>query len=365
MKKLFLLSLFASALSVSVAQANVKIATVGPMTGQYAMFGEQMKNGFNLAIEDLNAKGGVLGQKVEGIVGDDVCDPKQAVSVANQLVGENVAFVAGHFCSGSTIPASVVYDEEGIIMMTPASTNVEVTERGLKHVFRFVGRDNLQGAVASQYIIDNFKDKTIAIAHDKVAYSKGLAEATKKGLNDSGIKEVFYETITPGEQDYSALVSKIKENNVDLLYYGGYHTEAGLIIRQMRKQGINTVLFSGDALVGKEFWAITGDQGKGTLMTFGPDPRRNPDSKEIVKRLQDKGIDPEGYTVYTYGTVQVWADAVKKAGSFDAAAVKKALHENEFETVIGTIRFDEKGDFNAPGYVVYRWENGEYTPVDQ
>lgn len=342
------------------AQAEeVSVATVGPMTGQHAMFGEQLRKGFELAVQDINKSGGLLGKKLNGVIGDDACDPKQAVAVANQMVGKNVKFIAGHFCSGSSIPASEVYAEENILMMSPASTNPMLTEKGHPNVFRFVGRDDQQGMVAGEYIAKNYPNAKIAIVHDKQAYSKGLADEAKKSLNAQGIKEAIYETVTPGEQDYSTLVSKLKKDEIDIVFYGGYHTEAGLIVRQMREQGLKTVLFSGDALAGQEYWSITGDAGTGTLMTFR-DPRDNPEAKDIVERFRKQGFEPEGYTVYTYGAVMTWADAVKRAGSFDTDAVAKALKSNQFDTVMGTVSFDKKGDFSAPIYLVYEWNDGTY-----
>jgi branched-chain amino acid transport system substrate-binding protein len=230
------------AATTALAHADVVIATAGPMTGPYAVFGKQMKDGAEQAVADLNAAGGVLGETVVLKIGDDACDPKQAVAVANQFAGDGVVFVAGHFCSGSSIPASDVYDEEGILQISPASTNPQLTEAGKPLVFRTCGRDDQQGTVAGNFMADTFAGKKIAIVHDKQAYSKGLADETKKQLNARGVQEVIYDTVTPGEKDYSALVSKLKAGGIEILYYGGYHTEAGLIVRQMRDQGMDTVL---------------------------------------------------------------------------------------------------------------------------
>ena len=345
------------------ARADIPIAVVGPMTGQYATFGAQMKAGAEQAVADINAKGGVLGQKLELSIGDDACDPKQAVAVANQMAAKGVKLIAGHFCSGSSIPASDVYFEENIVQISPASTNPKLTEAGKPNVFRTCGRDDQQGFVAGNYMADKFGNMKIAIVHDKQAYSQGLADETKKQLNKRGITETLYETITPGEKDYSALVSKLKANNIDILYYGGYHTEAGLIVRQMRDQGMKTRLISGDALMTDEYWSITGPQGEGTLMTFSPDPRKNPVASEVVKAFRAKGIEPEGYVLYTYGTVQAWVDAVKKVGSTDPKKIEAALKANKFETVLGEIGFDAKGDVTAPGYVFYEWKDGKYDYV--
>ncbi len=355
-------ALAAVGLATSV-QADITIATVGPLTGQYATFGEQMRRGAEMAVQDINEQGGVLGQKLVLEMGDDACDPKQAVAVANQMVNKGVVFVAGHFCSGSSIPASDVYAEEGLLQISPGSTNPKLTERGLDNVFRTCGRDDQQGMVAGSYIAENFKDKNVAILHDKTAYGKGLADETKKQLNGLGIEEAMYEAYTAGEKDYSALVSKMKAADIGLIYVGGYHTEAGLIVRQAREQGMDAVLMSGDALVTDEYWSITGDAGAGTLMTFSPDPAKNPEAKPVVDKFLAQGFKPEGYTLYTYGTIQAFVQAVEKLGSTDVDKLIGLLKKEEFETVLGKIGFDEKGDVSAPGYVVYEWKDGIYDYV--
>ncbi len=297
------------------ASAQVKIAVAGPMTGEYAAFGQQMKAGAEQAVADINKAGGVLGQQISLEVGDDACDPKQAVSVANQLAGKGVKLVAGHFCSSSSIPASKVYAEEGVLQISPASTNPTYTDGGDWNTFRTCGRDDQQGLVAGNYMAKQFPNRKIAILHDNTAYGKGLADETKKALNAAGVKEVIYTAYVPKERDYSALVSRLKQAGVEVIYVGGYHTEAGLILRQSREQGMNATLVGGDALVTNEFWQIAGEAGNGTLMTFASDPRRRPTAAAVVKEFKDKGVDPEGYVLYTYAAIQVWADAAKKAGT--------------------------------------------------
>ncbi|HUU67854.1 MAG TPA: branched-chain amino acid ABC transporter substrate-binding protein [Methyloceanibacter sp.] len=340
------------------------IAVVGPVTGQYASFGQQMQNGGELAVADINEAGGILGKTLDLEVGDDACDPKQAVAVANQMAGENVALIAGHYCSGSSIPASHVYAESNLVQISPASTNPALTDdRAGPNIYRVCGRDDQQGRVAGNYLAKHFGDKNIAIIDDKTAYGKGLAEEVKKTLNADGKQEVLAESYTAGEKDYSALVSKLKQADVDVLFIGGYHTEAGLIARQMRDQGMDTIVMGGDALVTQEYWSITGPAGEGTLMTFSPDPRKNPAAAEVVARFKEKGIEPEGYVLYTYAAVQAWKQAAEKAGTTDVAEVVKALNENEFDTVVGKFKFDEKGDPNLPPYAVYRWSNGAYEEI--
>ncbi len=363
MRRLTTMFLGASALALlgsGAAWADIVIATAGPMTGQYAVFGEQMKHGAEMAVKDINAKGGVNGEQLVLEVGDDACDPKQAVAVANQFVNKGVKFVAGHFCSGSSIPASQVYNEEGILQISPASTNPTLTEQGFDNVFRTCGRDDVQGQYAANFVVDNKVATKIAILHDKTAYGKGLADEFKKQLNARGVNEVMYEAITAGDKDFTALITKLKEGGVELIYLGGYHTEAGLITRQAHEQGLNAKLMSGDALVDKQYWEITGPTGEGTLMTFAPDPRKSPAAADVVAEFKAGGYDPEGYTLYTYAAIQAYADAVKKAGSTDVEAVATALRDGSYETVLGTLGFNEKGDVKEPKYVMYVWKDGQY-----
>ena len=268
--------------------------------------------------------------------------------------------MAGHFCSGSSIPASKVYEEEGIIQVSPASTNPKLTDEGGPNVFRVCGRDDQQGEVAGKFLAGVYRSMNIAIVHDKTAYGKGLADATMASMNKYGKKETLYEAYTAGEKDYTALVSKLKQNNIQVLYVGGYHSEAGLMVRQMRDQGMNTVLVSGDALVTDEYWQITGDAGEGTLMTFSPDPRKNPIAAPLVKAFRDKGIEPEGYVLYTYAAIQVFAQAAEAAGSTDMDKILGVMNSTKFATVLGELGFDSKGDVSLPGYVFYIWKDGNY-----
>ncbi|MDJ0948719.1 MAG: branched-chain amino acid ABC transporter substrate-binding protein [Alphaproteobacteria bacterium] len=356
-----------AALGTTAAHAELKIATAGPMTGQYASFGEQMRRGAEMAVQDINAKGGVLGQKLALQIEDDACDPKQAVAVANKVVGDGVVFMAGHFCSGSSIPASAVYAEEGIMQITPASTNPAFTDepakKGITTIGRVCGRDDAQGIVAGKYLATKFKGKKVAILHDKTAYGKGLADETRKNMNAAGLKEAMYEAYTAGEKDYSALVSKLKAAGIDAVYIGGYDAEAGLIIRQSHEQGYKPQLVSGDALVTDNYWKITGDAGQGTLMTFQPDPRKNPAAKGLVEKFRAQNYEPEGYTLYTYAAIQAWAQAVAKAGSTEGEKVAKSFRGGTFDTVIGTLNINDKGDVKNPEYVWYIWDSGKYREM--
>src|SRR6188474_713360 len=364
--KLIGLALGASlALSTTALAQDISIAVAGPMTGGEATFGRQLKNGAEQAVADINAAGGVLGQKLKLEVGDDACDPKQARSIGEKFASMKLPFVAGHYCSSSSIPASEAYAEAGTLQITPASTNPRFTDRNLWNTFRVCGRDDQQGAVAGDYLAKTYKGKNIAVIHDKTTYGKGLADETKKAINKAGVKEKLYEAYNKGDKDFTALVSKLKLNNIDLVFVGGYHQEAGLILRQMRDQGLKTVLMAGDALADKEFASITGPAAEGTLFTFGPDPRNKPTAKAIVEKFKAKNIDPEGYTLYTYAAMQVWTQAVATAKTTDPKKVMETIKAADWDTVLGKMGFDAKGDIKVIDYVVYKWDaKGNYTEIN-
>ena len=350
----------------ALAQAGgpIRIATAGPMTGQYAAFGGQMRAGAEQAVTDLNAAGGVLGRQLALEIGDDACDPRQAVSVANQLSGRRVALVAGHFCSGSSIPARDVYAEEGVLQISPASTNPRFTDEGKWNTFRVCGRDDQQGQVAGRWMAQNMRDRRIAILHDNSAYGRGLAEETKKALNAAGVQEALFSAYTPGERDYSAIVSRLQQANIQTVYVGGYHTESGLILRQARERGLNLTLIGGDALVTNEFWQITGGAGEGTLMTFSSDPRRRPAAAQVVERFRARNIDPEGYVLYTYAAIQIWAAAAARSNGVDPRRIAALLKSGgPWQSVLGEISFTDKGDVTVPDYVFYIWRNGSYAEM--
>jgi branched-chain amino acid transport system substrate-binding protein len=341
------------------ASAQVKLGMAGPISGPSAATGAQMKNGVDQAVADINAAGGILGQKLTIVYGDDASDPKQGVSVANKFVGDGVKFVVGDYNSGVSIPASEVYQENGVIQVTPASTNPVFTERKMWNVFRTCGRDDQQGSVAATYVVDKMKGKKVAIVHDKTTYGKGLADETKKGLNAKGVTEVLYEGVNTGEKDYSAVVSKIKASGADLVFFGGLYTEGGLIVRQMRDQGVTAPMMGGDGLFDAEFFSVGGPGVEGSLVTFGPNPVKNPAAAAVVKALRDKNVSAESYTLYSYAAVQVLKQAAESAKSLDAKKVAAAMHSGmTFDTVIGKFSYNAKGDRNDADYVVYAIKKG-------
>jgi len=348
----------------TVASADITIAVAGPMTGDLAAFGEQLRRGSEMAVKDLNAAGGVNGEQVKLEIGDDQCDPKQAVQVANDLVKKGVVFVAGHFCSGSSIPASEVYAEEGILQMTPASTNPAFTEgaaaKGIKTIFRTCGRDDKQGSFAGPWLAKSYGGKKVAILDDKSPYGQGLANETQKNMEGAGLKTAVRDTYTQKEKDFSALISKLKQAKVDVVYIGGYHNDAGLMMRQAREQGFKADFVSGDALNTAEFWSISGPAGEG--LRFSDAASINLDSaKDVVAKFRAQNYEPEGYTLSSYAAVQAWAQAVAIAKSTEGEKVAAALRGNTIPTVIGNLSWDEKGDLTKVNYAWFIWHDGKYA----
>jgi branched-chain amino acid transport system substrate-binding protein len=369
MRHILILSIAAagvSALSSPVLADDITIAVAGPMTGPVASIGDQMKRGAEAAAAAINEAGGVSGRKIKIVVEDDACDPKQAVAVANIIVGQQIKFVDGHACSGSSIPAADIYAESNVLMMSPASSNPVLTEKGHPTIMRLYGRDDAQGAFIGPWIAEKYKGKAIAILHDKSAYGKGLATVVKDKLNAAGVKEVLFEGINPGEKDYTAIVTKLKNAGVDFVYFGGYHPEAGLMLRQAADQGFKPQMMTGDSLATSEFWQISGPAGEGALFTFPTDPRRSPNAAHALDQFKGQGFDPEGFTLFSYGVVQAIAEGINKAGSDDPKAVAKALESGEpVETVMGPVRFDSKGDIKDPSYDINMWKEGKYAPIAQ
>ena len=362
MKKSLLSAVSLAAMLVfsGAAWADITVGIGVPVTGPNAAFGAQIQRGAEQAIADINAAGGINGEQIKSVVGDDVSDPKQGISVANKFAADGVQFVIGHFNSGVCIPASAVYHENGILELTPGCTNPQYTEAGLWNTIRVCGRDDQQGDVAGAYIAKHFKDGKVAIIHDKTPYGQGLADATKAALNRVDFKEVMYEGVNVGDKDFSALIAKMKEAGVTLIYWGGLHTEAGLIIRQAADQGLKAPLFSGDGIVSNELAAIAGEAVAGTYNTFGPDPRQNDAAKDVVEKFRAAGFEPEAYTLYSYASTQILAQAAAAAGSNDPQEVAKAIKEKgPFKTVLGELSFDEKGDRTDADYVVYQWKKGD------
>jgi branched-chain amino acid transport system substrate-binding protein len=351
-----------AALLSGPARADVLIGVAGPMTGDRAWYGEQMQRGAELAVADINAAGGVLGQHVQLVAADDFCDPEQAVAVARNLVSQGVILVVGHFCSGASIAASEVYAAAEVLEISPVSSNPKLTELGRANVFRVVPRDDASGILVGNYIADHWPDKRIAIFHDSTTFGKGWADETKKQLNKRGLTEAIYKAFLPGKSDYSAEIAELQAADIGILLIGGYHTEVALMARAARDRGYPVQLLTGVTLATEEFGLIAGDAAEGTLFTDPVDPRALTVAASVVGRFRAAGFEPEGYTLHAYAVVQVWAQAAEKSGSLESEALIASLRKQQFETVLGDIDFDETGDLVDQNVVLYVWRAGKYIP---
>jgi branched-chain amino acid transport system substrate-binding protein len=310
-RNLLVAAVFGIAANVATAQAEIKVGIAGPLSGSALPTGEQQEAGALKAFDHLNDEGGLLGEEVVVTSVDDACEPEQAKAAARQLVSEGVIFVVGHVCSSASLAASKIYEEAGIIMISPASTNPKVTDEGGPNVFRVIGRDDQQGAIAGDYLADKYAKSNIAILHDGQAYGLGLAEFTKRRLNERGVAEVIFDGYVPEQPDYKPLVDKLVDAKIEILYIGGYQGDIGIIIRQAKEEIPNLKLISGDSLVSEDFPVIAGDAGVGTYFTFGPDIRLKPEAATVTAAFRDEeDFEPGGYTLYAYGAVQAWAQAV-------------------------------------------------------
>ncbi len=359
-KTLLGLGVSAALMGATVAQADIKIALAGPVSGPVAQYGDMQFIGAEMAIEQINKAGGVNGEKLVGVKYDDACDPKQAVAVANKIVNDGIKFVVGHLCSSSTQPASDIYEDEGIVMVTAASTNPDITLQGYQMIFRTIGLDSLQGPVAGRFIAENVKPNRIAVIHDKQQYGEGIATAVKSTVEKAGYDVVMFEGITAGDKDFSALVAKLKKNNVDFVYYGGYHPELGLILRQSKELGLKAQFMGPEGVGNKDISSIAGAASEGLLVTLPPSFEKDPKNASLVQAFKNKNQDPTGpFVMPAYSAVQVMADSMKATGSTDSEEVAAYMHKTAFSTPIGNVKFDEKGDLTSFNFVVYNWhQNG-------
>ena len=358
--KLFAAMVLAGVAGHSFAADTIKIGIAGPKTGPVTQYGDMQFIGAKQAIKDINAKGGVDGKMLEAKEYDDACDPKQAVAVANKVVNDGVKYVIGHLCSSSTQPASDIYEDEGVIMITPAATSPEITARGYKLIFRTIGLDSAQGPAAGNYIADHVKPKVVAVLHDKQQYGEGIATAVKSTLEAKGTKVAVFEGLNAGDKDFSSIIQKLKQNNVDFVYYGGYHPELGLILRQAKEKGLNAKFMGPEGVGNDSISQIAQNASEGLLVTLPKSFDADPENKKIVDAIKADGKDPSGPFVFpAYSAVELIAQGIKKAGSEDTDKVAAAIHAGTFKTPTGELSYDEKGDLKDFKFVVYEWHFGK------
>jgi len=343
---------------VSGAQAadDIKIGILQPMTGPNTQYGDQIQAGALTAIETINAAGGVNGKKFTPILIDDGCEPKQAVPAVNRAVNSDVKFAVAHACSGVAVPAVNVYEAEGIVAITPGATSPLVTDT-IKphHFFRTIGRDDQQGPYAANYIADKIKPAKVAILHDKQTYGSGVASQVKDTLEKRGVNIVMHEGVNVGDSDYSAVITKLKSSGVDFVYFGGYHPELGLLLRQAREQGLGVQFMGPEGTANQDLVAIAGPAIDGLLVTLPADFTKMPGNESIVKAFVDAKRDPDGaFQMPAYAAVQILAASIKAVGE-NPEKVADHMHASTFNTGIGKVEFDAKGDLKDFEFAVYKW----------
>ncbi|MBC8441804.1 MAG: branched-chain amino acid ABC transporter substrate-binding protein [Deltaproteobacteria bacterium] len=346
---------------------TIKIGSGGAITGGSAPYGLSAARGVEIAIEDLNAKGGILGKKIELLVGDDVCKPEVAVNMATKLVSDGAQMIVGHVCSGATIAANKIYKDAGLIVISPASTNDDLTLKAEHpNFFRTISYDGAKADLMTSFVKNNLKVKTVAMIHDKGDYDKGQMELVREYFEESGgIEVVLFEEVTTRTVDYTDIVQKIKRSNAELTMWGGYQSDASKIVDMIKNKKVDTIFFYAAGIIGDSFVTLAGKDFEGVYATGPNDPSRNPLYKELTAKHKKKYGEAPGTFFYNgYACVQALAAAAEKAGSIDYDKMRAAMFEIKVDSPLGPIGFDKNGDVVGAGFSVYQFQNGKYTQVN-
>jgi len=350
----------------ALAADTIKLGVAGPHSGDLASYGIPTVNAAKLVVEEINAKGGVLGKQVELIVEDDVCKPEVATNTATKLVGEGVNAVLGHICSGATKAAMGIYKDSKIVAMSPSATNPALTQSGdYPNFFRTIASDDAQARLEVDFALDTLKVKKIAVLHDKGDYGKGLAEFAKSFIEaDKRAELALYEGITPGAVDYSAVVQKIKRSGAEAVIFGGYHPEASKIVTLMRKKKMKTVFISDDGVKDDTFIKVAKQYAEGVYATGPKDVSKNPLTVKYNALHKEKfNADAGAFFDNAVAATLALLGAIQNAGSTDYDAIVKALRSKEVDTPLGMIKFDDRGDAIGVGFAVYQVQKGTYVAV--
>ena len=351
------------ATSASPALADIRILAVGPMTGPYQALGKQIRAGVETAVDALNAKGGINGERISVDIEDDACKPDNAVAAANRAVGRGDALVVGHVCAEAAIAAASVYADNRLLAITPAVTANRFTDsRAGPIIFRLAARDDAQGPAAGAFLAERFASKRIALLNDGSPYGKPLAEAAKQAMNEAGKREARLDTFDPGAKEYNALADRLVADAIDVVFIGGDQGDIALILKALRAKGSPAIVVGGDSLATTEFVAAAGDAANGTLMTFFTDWRQQASARDTNTALRAAGVEPQGFVLPAYAAVQLWSEARRTSGSASGEDIAATLSGSTTPTVLGAVSFDGKGDAELAGFSVYRWENGALVP---
>ena len=352
---------------VAPASGEVLIGVAPSLTGPASQSGEIDKQTMEVAVADLNAKGGVLGEWLRTVLVDDQCDAGAAVLAARKLVAERVTVVFGHICSGAAVPASEVYEAAGIPMFSNGAVEPKLTERGQRYVFRLSARTDREAALVADLMATRYADKPIAVVHETQMASLGLAAHVRSELRLRGLKEAVDAELRPDQVDFNDLIASLRQAQAAVLFCACFSEKAGLLVRQIWESGSRIQTLTGNGAGNDTFWALAGaEAAQATLTVQLPDWTRAhiPEMAPLMARLRGDGIDPELFGFNDYAGLQAWAQAAERAKSTRGADVAPVLRQERFDTVLGTIGFDEKGDIVGPFHWVWnRWRDGAYWEV--
>lgn len=361
------LMLAISAPVAGMAGDTIKFGVAGAHSGDLASYGLPSVNAAKLVIDQVNAKGGINGKKIEMLVEDDVCKPEVATNTATKLVSQGAEVVLGHICSGATKSALPIYKNANILVMSPSATNPELTYSGeYPNFYRTIAPDDIQAKVDVEFALNKLGYTKIAVIHDKGDYGKGFAEFAKSFLEKSGKAEVvLFEGVTPGAVDYSAIVQKIKKSGAQAVMFGGYHPEASKIIGMMKKKRLDVSFISDDGVKDDTFIKVAGADAEGAYASGPKDTTKNPLSiKAKEEHKAAFGADPGAFFENAYAATLAMVNAIEKAGSTDLEALKKALQTEKVDTPLGNIYFDKNGDAIGVGFSVYQVQSGKFVELN-
>jgi branched-chain amino acid transport system substrate-binding protein len=346
-------------------ESGISIGLAGAQTGSDAQIGLSMLNGSQIAIDEWNAKGGVLGKKINTLVFDDEGKSDKAVNIAQTLADDGVAAVIGHFNSNCTIAASRVYNDAKIVEISPGSTNPQYTDQGFPYAFRICGRDDQQGPAAAAFMRDKLKLDKIAILDDKTSYGEGIADEVKKSFEAKGGQVVIFQGFGKDERDFRTNIDVIKGSGVQALFWGGMYGQGGPLFVQLRQAGSAIPFVSDDGAYDQAFIDTVGKDAKDIYLTFGKDYHSIPAAQAFMKKYEDKFHQPIGsYSVYGYDAANVLLTAMTRAGTTDADKVSAVMKSQPFDTILGQVEFNEKGDVKEAGYVIWTIKDGKFQVLN-
>ena len=345
----------------------IRIGVAGAHSGDLASYGLPTVNAAELVANKVNAEGGLLGRQIELVVEDDQCQPEVATNTAAKLVGDQVAAVIGHICSGATRSALGIYTGENIVTISPSATNPELTKSGEFPVFfRTIAPDDAQGELQAQFVAEQLGVGSVAILHDGGDYGKGLADFSQAAL-EAGYPDIeiaLYEGVTVGAVDYSAIVNRVAASGAEAVIFGGYHPEASKLVGQMRTQGIEIPFVSGDGVKDESFIDVAGSNAEGVYATGPMDTAANPIAQEARQaHIDEYGEEPGPFFMNAYSAALAIVNAIEAAGSTEYQAIVDALHNETVSTPVGDISFDDNGDATGVGFAVYQVQNGAYVEL--